>query len=85
MKCTNCNSGSKVWCLDTRPAPIGVRRRYECQGCKERFTTIETRAERSPKGKGGSLVHRINHVEHLLGAARKALDAGHTLVKELVK
>lgn len=40
MKCPFCAStDSRV--LDTREVGDGIRRRRECQGCKQRFTTYE--------------------------------------------
>ena len=40
MKCPFCSStDSRV--LDTREVGDGIRRRRECQGCKQRFTTYE--------------------------------------------
>ncbi len=40
MRCPYCgNTDSKV--IDSRDAADGIRRRRECQGCQQRFTTYE--------------------------------------------
>ncbi len=40
MKCPYCNSNnSRV--IDTREVPDGIRRRRECNDCRQRFTTYE--------------------------------------------
>ena len=40
MKCPYCGfQNSRV--IDTREVPDGIRRRRECQSCKQRFTTYE--------------------------------------------
>lgn len=40
MTCPWCRSDN-VMCKDSRPAGIGRRRRYACQACRGRFSTIE--------------------------------------------
>lgn len=41
MRCPECGS-DKCYCIDSRPADNGRRRRrYECLDCKGRFTTKE--------------------------------------------
>lgn len=39
----NCECGSRLYALDTRPVPNtnDTRRRYECPDCKRRVSTIE--------------------------------------------
>lgn len=47
MKCPYCGTEeSRV--LDTRPADNGIRRRRECDGCHQRFTTYEQPASGLP-------------------------------------
>ncbi|HHJ06103.1 MAG TPA: transcriptional regulator NrdR, partial [Anaerolineae bacterium] len=40
MKCPYC-AGKSTRVIDTREVPDGIRRRRECNGCKQRFTTYE--------------------------------------------
>jgi transcriptional repressor NrdR len=47
MKCPYCGiEGSRV--VDTRPVDDGIRRRRECDGCHQRFTTYEQAASGLP-------------------------------------
>ncbi len=42
MKCPFCNAaGSHIRVIDTREVSDGIRRRRECDQCKQRFTTYE--------------------------------------------
>lgn len=41
LQCPLCDN-PETWVIDTRPTKDGTRRRYECPGCKKRFTTRET-------------------------------------------
>ncbi|MFB0535355.1 MAG: transcriptional regulator NrdR [Anaerolineae bacterium] len=47
MKCPYCQGGD-TRVIDTREANEGVRRRRECTGCGERFTTYEHVAASNP-------------------------------------
>ncbi len=73
MRCTRCDSGSsKV--VDTRSARGGraVRRRRECLGCGERFTTyehIEKRPLQVAKRDGSAEVFRRDKVRAGIAAA----------------
>ena len=40
MLCPNCKS--KANCVDSRGQTKGVRRRYKCPDCDEKWTTFET-------------------------------------------
>ena len=41
LKCSKC--GGKTRLINVRNTPVGnVRRRRECETCKERFTTLES-------------------------------------------
>jgi transcriptional repressor NrdR len=39
LDCPKCGANTSV--IDTRPTLGGIRRRRECDECKERFTTLE--------------------------------------------
>jgi transcriptional regulator NrdR family protein len=41
-----CPCGARTKVLETRPSPLGVRRRRQCEECGERFPTYEMTAER---------------------------------------
>lgn len=40
MICPWCQSNN-IYCKDSRPAGIGRRRRYACEACGGRFSTLE--------------------------------------------
>lgn len=52
MKCPHCGNDRDFNVLDTAHVADGVRRRRECNVCKERFTTAEVVIEDKFMGRG---------------------------------
>ncbi len=70
--CPFCSSDS-TQVIDTRPIPDGVRRRRECTGCGERFTTYERAEEpRLDVVKRDGRRERFDRQKLLRGLARAA-------------
>ena len=70
--CPFCSSDS-TQVIDTRPIPDGVRRRRECMGCGERFTTYERAEEpRLDVVKRDGRRERFDRQKLLRGLARAA-------------
>lgn len=54
MRCAGCGEVSTVY--ETRASGVGVRRRRECVGCGERWSTIEIRVPTSLRSAATQLV-----------------------------
>lgn len=48
----NCKCGGRLWCVDTRQQQGYRRRRYKCDACEKRTTTIEVEVDKPPRGRG---------------------------------
>jgi transcriptional repressor NrdR len=69
--CPVCSSETQV--IDTRPAPDAVRRRRECVGCAQRFTTYERMEEqRATVIKRDGTKERFDRLKLQRGLARAA-------------
>ncbi|HEA68227.1 MAG TPA: hypothetical protein ENI07_15615 [Desulfobacterales bacterium] len=78
MKCPKCKENNdKV--IDSRPSDYGIRRRRECQDCKERWTTYEVTEDKLASSQDELMGRRIrsalfgirNDIDHFIGQLKQ--------------
>ena len=75
MNCPRCKS-RMCRCVDSRQRRGGRYRRYACQGCGEKFSTIERYTPIEEEVTVRYLVNTLQRIEREMKAARMAVKRG---------
>jgi len=73
--CPLCDNEEEILIVDSRPSPLGRRRRKECGGCNQRFSTLELLMN-TKKNELSVLAEKAEAWDVLVGSFKELMKQG---------